>query len=164
MNTIKYKSIEIVGATLGSDGRTCGLHIDSCGGAVKVDTKLKLCKSTIQLKVKRTITIDNEVEPVTETVELHKKRGRPKKDEQPKTTTIEVDAIEEIPTVKAFIWLNGVKTCFVGYVSKVFQVIYGDILDGRIVDVIHIGNDSLVEADRRRSKEHNGLLIGKIIG
>jgi hypothetical protein len=94
MNTIKYKSIEIVGATLGSDGRTCGLHIDSCGGAVKVDTKLKLCKSTIQLKVKRTITIDNELEPVTETVELHKKRGRPKKDEQPKTTTIEVDAIE----------------------------------------------------------------------
>jgi hypothetical protein len=51
----------------------------------------------------------------------------------------------------------------VGYVSKAFQVLYGDLWNGRIVDVVHIGKESLVEADRRRSREHNGLVIGTII-
>jgi hypothetical protein len=82
-----------------------------------------------------------------------------------KTKSIEVEEIEEIPTVKAFIWSSSATaTCFIGFVSNVFQVLYGDALDGRVVDVVHIGKTSFVEADRRRSKEHNGLVIGRIIG
>jgi hypothetical protein len=42
---------------------------------------------------------------------------------------------ETVPTVKAFVWFNGVESCFVGYVSKAFQCIYQDLLDGRVVDV-----------------------------
>ena len=70
---------------------------------------------------------------------------------------------EIIPTLKAFIWVNGTESCFVGYVSKAFQVIYQDCLDGRVVDVRKVLFSSLVEADRRRSREHNGLVIGVII-
>jgi hypothetical protein len=104
MNNIKYKSIEIVGTDLGSDGRSCGLHPVCCGEDVLVDTKLKLFKATLKRKIK--------------------------------TKSIEVEEIEEIPTVKAFIWSSSATaTCFIGFVSNVFQVLYGDALDGRVVDV-----------------------------
>jgi hypothetical protein len=35
MNAIKYKSIEIVGTELGSDGRTCGIHATGCGNLLE---------------------------------------------------------------------------------------------------------------------------------
>jgi hypothetical protein len=55
MNNIKYKSIEIVGTDMGSDGRSCGLHPVCCGEDVLVDTKLKLFKATFKRKITRTI-------------------------------------------------------------------------------------------------------------
>ncbi|KAI3630384.1 hypothetical protein MIR68_012008 [Amoeboaphelidium protococcarum] len=57
-----------------------------------------------------------------------KKKGRPKK-RQMQDKLVQ----QQVTTFKAFIWKNGVECCFVGFVSKVFQSLYDDALDGRVV-------------------------------
>jgi hypothetical protein len=39
MNQILYRSIEIVGADVGNDERSCGLHIENCGAVVQIGSK-----------------------------------------------------------------------------------------------------------------------------
>lgn len=158
MSPILYRTIEIVGVDKGSEGRNCSQHEVNCGCALIVGTKLKLIKTTIEVTVTRTEVVTGST-PIPEAT---KKRGRPKKDTAA-TTTEEVQVTEMIPTVKAFLWVNGTESCLVGYVSKAFQVIYQDCLDGRVVDVTKVLSTSLVEADRRRNRENNGLVIGVII-
>jgi hypothetical protein len=106
MNNIKYKSIEIVGTDLGSDGRSCGLHPVCCGEDVLVDTKLKLFKATLKRKIKRTINVPIDTECEIDAAIGSKKRGRPKKDEAPKTKSIEVEEIEEILGIKRTFWVS----------------------------------------------------------
>ena len=43
--------------------------------------------------------------------------------------------MEELPTFKCYIWNeDAVMGCCVGFVSKAFQAMYGDLRDGRVVD------------------------------
>jgi hypothetical protein len=149
-----FSTIEIVGLSDGGFGRTCGIHSTNCGVSVKVDTNLKLIKSTIEVPLIEKIPVVSE-----ENTEI-KKRGRPKKKE---TQFEEVFTTEVVECIKAFIWINGVEGCFVGFVSKPFLKLYGSELDGRVVHIVTVGWDSDVEADRRRSLEHNGLVSGVII-
>jgi hypothetical protein len=89
-----------------------------------------------------------------------KKRGRPKKK---KEEYEEIVLTETVKCIKAFIWVNGVEGCLVGFVSNPFLKTYGNTLDGRVVDVIHVRSESQVECDRRRCMEHKGLAIGVIL-
>ena len=102
------------------------------------------------------------VETDTSTAETAtKKRGRPKK---VPVEYVEKCVLDDEKTVKAFLWANGIESCCVGFVSKTFQSLYGDLLDGRIVDVREVGSKSINESDLRRSKENRGLAVGIIIG
>jgi hypothetical protein len=58
-----YSTIEIVGLDEGGFVRTCGIHLNNCGSAVKVGTHLKLIKSAIDLpQIKKAITILKKIE------------------------------------------------------------------------------------------------------
>ena len=48
-NSIKFKSIEIVGLNYGSDGRMCGMNPTNCGIQVQVGMHLKLRKGTVDM-------------------------------------------------------------------------------------------------------------------
>ncbi|KAI3655199.1 hypothetical protein MP638_004559, partial [Amoeboaphelidium occidentale] len=115
-----------------------------------------LRKSTISIPV----TVKRAITPPVAAEGNTKKRGRPKK---VKVEYEEVEEMKDVTTFKAFIWLNGVESCCVGFVSKVFQELYGDMLDGRVVALTAIGSESENESDRRRSLEHNGLATGIIM-
>jgi len=75
MDSLLYKTLEIVGINHGSDGRICGLHRTNCGSLVQVGTKLKLQTATIKefVEVKVPVQVDND-----EVSQQPKKRGRPK--------------------------------------------------------------------------------------
>jgi hypothetical protein len=88
MNEILYKSIEIVGTDNGNDGRSCGIHIQNCGIAIEIGTKLKLVKTTIEITKTMIVTVPVDLS-TNQTAIVHKKRGRPKKDDPVPTTTIE---------------------------------------------------------------------------
>ncbi len=142
----------------GSYGRMCGVHQANCGVAVGVGTHLKLIQSIIQVPKTRMVAVALELTAPNTTT---KKRGRPKK---VPVEYVEECVLEEERTVKAYLWSNGVESCCVGFVSKTFQSLYGDLLNGRIVDVRDICLRSNNESDLRRSKEHSGLVIGIIVG
>jgi hypothetical protein len=72
--------------------------------------------------------------------------------------------MESVTTFKAFIWNNAVESCCVGFVSKAFKKLYGDLLEGRIVVISCVGSILNVDADRKRSRENNGLAMNVIIG
>ena len=119
---------------------------------------LKLHKAFIEIPKIEKIPVMS-VENVSQVVT--KKRGRPKNQE---TEFEEICRMESVTTFKAFIWNNAIESCCVGFVSKAFQKLYGELLDGRIVVISCIGSRSNVEADRKRSRENNGLAMGIIIG
>lgn len=154
MTLLPYSTIEIVGLNEGGFGRTCGIHSSNCGSSVKVGTHLKLIKSTVDIPQVKRVPI------CSEETHIPKKRGRPKKKD---VEYEEVAITETVECMKAFIWVNGVEGCLVGFVSKPFLKIYGNELDGRVVDIVYVGSESQVESDRRRSMVHNGLAIGVIL-
>lgn len=153
MSIRPYASIEIVGLEEGGFGRICGIHSFNCGVAVKKGTYLKLVKSSVNVPVVDLV-------PIVRESNSPKKRGRPKKTDSQYEEVVRTKPIE---CMKAFIWKNAIEGCFVGFVSKPFQKIYGHMLDGRVVEIIDIFCDSDMEADRKRSREQNGLALGIII-
>ena len=157
MEYIKFKTIEVVGIRHGSNGRVCGLHTVSCGSSVQVGTRLKLHNAIIKVPIEKEVPIINV--PVEET--LPKKRGRKKKVIQQLTTEV---VMTDVATIKAFIWENAVESCCVGFVSLVFQGIYENNLDGRIVEVTRVLDKSDSESERQRSLEHNGMIQCIVIG
>jgi hypothetical protein len=40
----------------------------------------------------------------------------------------------DIATIKAFVWKNGIESCCVGFVSSLFQKIYENSLEGRVLN------------------------------
>ncbi len=155
---ILTKSIEIVGLDDGSNGRMCGVHPTNCGVFVQMGVNLKLRKASIEIPVIEKVPVIS-VENVSQL--LPRKRGRPKSQV---TEFQEICRMESVTTFKAFIWNNAVESCCVGFVSKAFQKLYGDLLEGRIVVISCVGSISNVDADRKRSRENNGLAMGIIIG
>ncbi|KAI3629800.1 hypothetical protein MIR68_011235 [Amoeboaphelidium protococcarum] len=141
----------------GDHGRMCGLHSTNCGVAVTQGTNLKLRKSSIT--VPRLVQLEMDMNEDEAMQAGPKKKGRPKK-RQMQDKLVQ----QQVTTFKAFIWKNGVECCFVGFVSKVFQSLYDDALDGRVVLIsrVSIGSDN--ESEERRSREHHGLAMGLIIG
>jgi hypothetical protein len=156
MDSILYKTIEVVGTQHWNNGRMCGLHRQSCGASLQVGMHLKLNNATIQVPIERTIPVINDIRPA-----VPKGRGRPKKTIQEVQKVVE---ITDVATVKAFVWTNGVQSCCVGFVSVAFQCIYCPSLDGRIVDVRRILDESDSESEQSRSKENNGMIQCIIIG
>lgn len=152
---LKYKSLEIVGLDQGSFGRLCGIHPTNCGAAVNVGTLLKLQPATIEVPLTKQIKIP------TVQVDQPRKRGRPKS--VPVEYVLE-HTVESTETMKAFLWINGVETCCVGFVSKAFQAIYYNSLKGRVVEVTNDYRNNPNKSHTQRSKENNGLVTGIIIG
>ena len=77
MNSLQYKTLEIVGLENGSDGRLCGIHITNCGVAFDAGTKLILRKATVEVQVLKNIPVKAENAALNDPPT--KKRGRPKK-------------------------------------------------------------------------------------
>ncbi|KAJ3270656.1 hypothetical protein HDV01_007544 [Terramyces sp. JEL0728] len=89
-----------------------------------------------------------------------KARGRPRIVE---TEFVEHFEIQKVDTIKAYFWTGAVEGCCVGMVSKAFQAVYGNNLDGRVVEVMDLAAISESESMRRRGKELNGLAFCIII-
>ncbi|KAJ3250428.1 hypothetical protein HK103_003541 [Boothiomyces macroporosus] len=142
----KYKTIEIVGLNHGSDGRMCGLHPTNCGTQVQVGMHLKLHKRTVDIPVITKVAVQD--------LPAKRTRGRPKKVE---TDNAEHCEIRKEDTFKAYVWTGAVEGCCVGMVSKAFQAVYGNILDGRVVEVMDLAALSNIESMRSRDRELNGL-------
>ena len=151
LKELMYKRIEIVGIESGTHGRSCGLH-EVCGAELKVGTKLRIYGDEIIVEM-------HETEPITPEPRPPSARGR-----KPAAKYRSVLVERAIPTWKAFVWANSVATCCVGFVAKSFQARYGSALDGRVVDVSKLYSETELEADHRRSIEHNGMLQAIIIG
>ncbi|KAI3635067.1 hypothetical protein MIR68_006633 [Amoeboaphelidium protococcarum] len=145
------------GLSNGDHGRMCGLHSTNCGVAVTQGTNLKLRKSSIT--VPRLVQLEMDMNEDEAMQAGPKKKGRPKK-RQMQDKLVQ----QQVTTFKAFIWKNGVECCFVGFVSKVFQSLYDDALDGRVVLISRVSIGSDKESEERRSREHHGLAMGLIIG
>ena len=148
--------IEIVGLENGQNGPTCGIH-PYCGEQVIPGTVLKLVRNEI------TIVETVEVERVVPTYQspTTKARGRPKKKPMEK---IKILQSKTESVLEARLWKNNVCSCLVGFVSKPFVAVYGCLLEGRVVKVRDLDKLSEYETVRQRSREHNGLAIGVIIG
>ena len=121
----------------------CGLHPLNCGSLLQVGTLLKLRKATIQVPTETKIAVE-----------------RPNGTREFRSELV----LSDVATIKAFVWINGVESCCVGFVSSAFQSIYGDALDGRIIDVRSLLDESDSESERLRSKENNGMIQCIIIG
>lgn len=154
---LRMKSIEIVGLSHGSNGRTCGLHEECCGTLVKPAIYLKLRKGLTD------IFIDVEEEVDLYSTEVTSARSKKRKKGKKSAQTKMVKRLISTETVKAFDWNGGVEGCLVGFVSEAFQELYGrDLLDGRVVQIVKLGFDSNSESERHRSIENGGLALGLI--
>lgn len=153
---LELKLLEIVGLEKGEYGRTCGIH-SYCGDQVTPGTVLKL--NFNEITILENVEVQREIE--TEQSLEKKGRGRPKK--KP-TETVNIIRGRKERVLEARIWNNGVASCLVGFVSKPFIAVYGDLLEGRIVKIRTLDKLSDYPTVRQRSEEHNGLATGIIIG
>ena len=155
VNELRLKVLELVGLHKGNHGRTCGIH-EECGRSVVVGTQLMLRFAKVAISEEVEILRDVPApEPVV------KKRGRKPKLLQEKVKVIKT-RFETV--VNARIWIDGVESCLVGYVSKAFVSIYGRLLEGRILEITALHSTSQFECNRLRSDQQSGLARGTIIG
>ena len=155
MYSILSRPIEIVGISSGLDGRLCGLHRNNCGSAIRVGSILKIRHATITMMIKTKVLIQN-----IASSNQPKKVGRPKKEiEQYKLELIPT----QVETLKVFLTIEAIESCFVGYVSSAFQQIYKNQLDGRVLKVLRIMAESDSESERQRNKELNGNALTIIV-
>lgn len=159
MESILRKPLEIVGTSKGDHGRTCGIHPISCGASLLAGARLKIYKDTIEISEQVNLSF-NEFNHSDQLMGVGKKR-------KTKASQVDVYASERLvnkSVMKVYIHTSNVTSCCVGFISRPFLRIYGDILDGRIVEVQRILGTSECESERRRSRELNGLLHAIVVG
>lgn len=157
MTSIINMPIEIVGTDEKDHGRTCNLHKESCGASLTIDHPfLKIHKKTIQIfKIPMSSN-----QPHSKGVSK-KLKGKAKK--QANSDSQESQLVDH-HTMGVYIYNNNVSSCFVGFVSKTFQSVYGDKLEGRILKIQRILKGSDSESERLRSNYYHGLIHTIIIG
>jgi len=133
----------------------CAQHPTNCGVCVEPGTQFKLRVSTVEVTNTQRIAV---TQPTNENG--IKKKGRPKKTEavyEDRTVVV----LE--PTVKVLLWRHGVESCCVGYVSRCFQNVYVNQLDGRVIGIKELYSESTSESVRQRSLENNGMALAVIL-
>ena len=147
--SIKYKNIEIVGLSHGSNGRQCQQHT-ICGESVEVGDKMLLKMDEID------VIEEVQVQKVKEN-EVRKGPGRRRKDCYQEVTEY-VTKSEKIVKV-----ISLKDECIVGFVSKTIYSIYGDALNDKIVEVTKLLKLSENNNDKLRDITYNGVCHAIII-
>jgi hypothetical protein len=150
-NHLRLKVLELVGLHKGNHGRTCGLH-PVCGLSVTSGTNLII--RIAKIMIAEEVEVWQDV-PQQATIPVIKKRGRKKKALQEK---VKIITMRSETVANARIWNNGIESCLVGFVSKAFLKVYGNSLDGRVLEVTALHSDSKFECERIRSTELGGLI------
>ena len=155
---LRSKQLELVGLEEGSSGRTCGIHT-VCGELLIPGTHVKLVEASRE--VIEQVVVEVPIVEESNGSPIQKKRGRPKKPKTRKETQIQ-RYIED--GFAAYIWINGLMTCRVGFVARSFVVAYGPGLQGRIVEITQLLKECQWEIERKRSADSFGIALGTIIG